>query len=114
MDCTTEDRNGVLVFTLNGALHAHAGGYEFLDALRGKIASGTRRIVIDMAGVDRADSGGIGVLAAAITSAQNAKANLRFAGITARVWNVLSVVYLARAIQSYPTVEEAVTSLRAT
>lgn len=105
------EKDDVLYFELEGFLTGHADSYEFLEAAREKIAAGARKIVVDLAGVEKVNSSGIGVLAAVISSSTNAEAVLRFARVPDKVWNIMAIVGLTRVIENHGTVEEAVASL---
>jgi anti-sigma B factor antagonist len=105
------EAGGVLVAEPSGFLGGHLDSYEFLDALRSRIAGGTGKVVVNLAGVTKVNSSGIGILAALLTSAMNAKTTIRFACMSDHMWKIVSVVGLGRVIVNYATVEEALSDL---
>lgn len=111
MDYRLSDYGNVLVYTLNGYLKGQPEGYALLEVVRGKIATGTPKIVLDMTGVDRIDSSGIGVVAAMVGSAEKAQATILFAAITPRVLQSLQIVHLTQAMRTFPSLEAALASL---
>jgi anti-sigma B factor antagonist len=111
MEYLFRESSGTLIVEPSGFLGGHADSYEFLDAVRARIAGGAAKIVVNLSGVEKVNSSGVGILAALITSARNANASLRFAGMSDHMWRIVSVVGLGRVIVNYPTVEEALAGL---
>ncbi|MFH1681695.1 MAG: STAS domain-containing protein [Candidatus Eisenbacteria bacterium] len=111
MPFVVKDEKDVLVFEPSGFLTGHADSYEFLEAVRGKIAEGSKRIIVNLAGVDKVNSSGIGVLAAIISSATNAEAYVRFACIPDNVWKIMTIVGLGRLVKNHASVEEALADM---
>jgi anti-anti-sigma factor len=110
MPYTMREEGGVLVFTFTGFL-GHRDSYGFLEAVRGHVAAGAKRIAVSLEGVDKVNSSGIGVLAALVVSAGNAKASLRFACIPEHAWRIMTIVGLARVVENHGSVEEAIAKL---
>lgn len=107
MRYTFREESGALIAVPSGFLGGHAECYDFLEKIRMKIGDGMKRIVVDLADVDKVNSTGIGILAALLTSARNAEADIRFAGMSDHMWNIVCVVGLGRVIRNYPGVTEA-------
>lgn len=105
------EKDGIVFFELNGYLTGHADSYEFLEDAREKIAVGSKKLIVDLAGVEKVNSSGIGVLAAVISSATNAGAAVRFARVPEKVWNIMCIVGLSRVVKNFPSVEEAAVDL---
>ncbi len=101
--------DGTAVYRLTGDLFGSAKGYAFQDAVRKGISAGERRVVLDLAGVGRIDSSGVGILVAIMWSASNGGAALVLASLPAVVERVLGIALLLPHIAHAPTVEEALT-----
>ena len=99
------------IYTLSGRLFGSPEAYGFQEEVRQKIASGTRKIVIDLATVDRIDSSGIGILVAMMWSASQKGAGLILAALSAKVEQVLSIAMLLDHIDHASTVEKALARL---
>jgi anti-sigma B factor antagonist len=99
---------GFWVYALSGNLFGSTAGYAFQDEVRGKISSGTTRIVIDLSGVKRVDSSGVGILVALMWSTSQAGGALGLASIPPRVGKVLEIGMLLEHIRHADTVDEAV------
>jgi len=105
------NEGGIVFAELSGHLTGHADSYEFLEDARERIAAGASKLVVDLSGIERVNSSGIGVLAGLISSAANAGASLRFAGIPEKVWNIMTIVGLTRVVKNHASVEEATATL---
>ena len=94
-----------------GKLVGCAETYEFLEDIRDEVNGGTRHVVMDLSGVTRINSTGIGVLAALFTSTANKEGKLILVGVNANTQRILEVVYLWAVVQKAASVEDALTSL---
>lgn len=112
MNYSESVENGVLVFELSGYLKGRPEGYEFLEMLRGKIAGGTDKIVIDLGGLDRMDSSGIGVIASIITSAESGGCSLCFCNVEGRIRELLQMVGVTQVIECGDCRDEAINKLQ--
>jgi anti-sigma B factor antagonist len=103
---------GILVYVLEGDLFGSTGAYDFQEDVRAKLGDGARGIVIDLAGVVRIDSTGIGVLVALMWSASGAGGGMVLASIPARVGKILDIAMLLDHIDHAASVDEAVAKLQ--
>jgi len=102
----------LVVYTLIGPLCGSEPAYEFQDEVRRKVAGGSRKIVIDLAGVERIDSCGIGILASLMWSASQATAGMVFAAIPPQIEKLLQIVMLLDHIDHAPSREAAIALLQ--
>jgi len=86
--------------------------YGFQDDVRQLIAAGVKRFVIDLAGVDRIDSCGVGILASLMWSASQAEAGMVFAAIPPQIEKLLQIVMLLDHIDHAPSREAAIALLQ--
>ncbi len=100
------------VYTLTGDLYGNAGGYALQDEIRKKIAAGAHCIVIDLAGVQKMDSAGIGVLVAIMWSASRAGGRLILAALSPKVRDLLSIAMLLDHMDHAGSVEEALAKMK--
>jgi anti-anti-sigma factor len=107
----TADRE-LVVFTLAGSLSGAEPAYGFQDEVRQLIAGGVKKIVIDLAGVDRIDSCGIGILASLMWSASQANVGMVFAAIPRQIEKLLQIVMLLDHIDHAPSREAAIALLQ--
>ncbi len=111
MNTTTEQLGeGRAVMRLEGRLDLVSAA-AFREAVRDAVASGTPRLVIDLAGVTVIDSSGIGALVGGLREARDAGGELRIASAREQARTVLSLTKIDRVLKAYPTVDEALDGL---
>ena len=109
---TPEGTGGTIaVYAVSGSLCGTTTSYELLEEIRGQIAGGTNRIVIDLARAEKIDSCGIGILAAVMWSASQAGAGMVLASLSPKVEKVLSIAMLLDHIDHAATVDDALARL---
>ncbi len=84
-----------------------------LRCLVKELISESSRIVVNMAEVTHIDSNGIGTLFGLYVSARNTGATIKLAALGGSVKSVCEITKLAVTFETFPTVEEAVTSFDA-
>lgn len=108
----TETReSGALLYRLSGWLYGTKSGYAFQEEVRQKVASGSKRFVIDLTDVQRIDSCGIGILAASIFSAQKAGAGMVLAAMPANIQRMLGLTMFLDHVAHADSVDEAMASV---
>ena len=105
--------SGTLFYRLSGWLYGTTSGYAFQEAVREQVSGGNRRFVIDLSGVQRIDSCGIGILAASIFSAQKAGAGMVLASLPEHVSRMLGLTMFLDHIATADTVDEALEKVEA-
>ncbi len=64
------------------------------DAVRGLVANGTKKIILNLANVDYIDSSGVGELVGSFTTVRNAGGELKLMNLTQKVQDILHVTKL--------------------
>ena len=103
--CDTIDER-TCAYVLSGNLHGGNDAYAFQDEVRDKI-TGSQRVILDLAEVDRIDSSGIGILVALMWSASQSDGRMVLAALPERFKKILEIAMLLDHIDNTPTVEEA-------
>ncbi|MBP6875751.1 MAG: STAS domain-containing protein [Candidatus Eisenbacteria bacterium] len=100
------DASGAM-FRPSGKLIGTRESYDFLDSVRKFLHEGGRTVLIDLSGVDRVTSPGVGILAALYTTAIRANARIALVAVPEAVRSLLKVVLLWDLLPHYETKEEA-------
>ena len=96
-------------------LHAKGdmwGGDEWMlhKKVEGLIEDDQKKVVVDLAKVDRINSQGIGVLVACLNALRDAGGDLKIAGANQNISGHLDLLKLYTVLESFPTSDDAVAS----
>ena len=84
-------------------------------ALSGEVAElarQTRRVVIDLSGVEMIDAAGLGALISVVMTAQASQCSIKLAAPSNRIRQLLELTKLASVFELYPTVDAATVASR--
>jgi anti-sigma B factor antagonist len=107
----TNKIDGVVVVYLSGVIYFG----EESSALRQRVKElleNSRQIVLDMGGVSRIDSGGLGTLVALFASARKGSAEVKLARLGGHPEEVLQITKLFTLFEIFKTAEEAAASFK--
>lgn len=99
-------RDGVSVIRVAGRLNMVAAP-ELRDVVANAVASGTPRLVVDLAGVEFMDSSGLGALIGALKTTRQAGGDLRIAQPGEQVSMVLQLSNVDRILKPYRSTDDA-------
>ncbi len=108
---TLDQERQAIICRPAGKLVGCTATYEFLEDIRDEVRGGLRNVVMDLSGVTRINSTGIGVLAALYTSTANRQGKLILVGVSSNTQRILEVVYLWTVVEKADRVEDALASL---
>lgn len=108
MNLTTDYQQGVAVVHIGETRLMYPLLSEFADTVAALIASGERRIVLDVSGVAYVDSAAIGCLMDLYRQATAAGAVVRLAGVQKRVETMLSMTGAHHFLPIHPDESSAV------
>lgn len=100
----------VVVVALNGRLVFGQECASLRDQIKQLLATDKRRIVLNMEAVSYSDSAGLGYMTSAFTSTRNQGGALKFAALSPKVQEVLSLTRLDSVFEVYPSEAEALAS----
>ena len=107
----TRNRGDVLIVHCQGRL-VYRDEAAVLAQVVGEVLQQAKKLVLDLSGVTSIDSAGIGELALLQTCAQGRNGNLKCAGASPLVGELLSLTNLDSVLEIYPTVDAALESIR--
>ncbi len=79
----------------------------FRDRIKGLIADGKNRLVVDLANVKFIDSFGLGALVSALRVVRSAGGDLKLACVPPSVESVLRLTRLTTVFEAFPSLEDA-------
>jgi anti-sigma B factor antagonist len=107
---TNREVDGVSVVALDGRIVLGEESNALREKVKGLIAAGKRKIVLNMDNVTFIDSAGLGTLVAAHHSAKSQGAGLRLCHLGSKFQEVLQITKLMTVFDVYNTEAEAVAS----
>jgi anti-sigma B factor antagonist len=99
---------GVTVLEVSGRIVLGEGGIMFRDTFQNALKSGTQKVVVDLGGVNYMDSCGLGELTNAYTSAKATGCDVKLAGLTRKLDNLMELTKLSTVFDIYSNEVEAV------
>jgi anti-sigma B factor antagonist len=109
---TMEEVDGVSLVGLNGRIVLGEESWALREAVKGLIADGKKKVVLNMANVTYIDSAGLGILVAAYVSAKTQGASIRLCALGHKFQEVLQITRLLTIFEVYDTPAAAIGSFR--
>jgi anti-sigma B factor antagonist len=110
MNVTSEQAGDVVIVHAGPARLMYPSLSEFSTLVTGEIAKGSRKIVINLGGVEYLDSAAIGCLMDLYRQATAAGAALKLAGLRSRVATMLTLTGTNQLMEIHPDAAAAVKS----
>ncbi len=107
MKFSTKEIAGSSVIKLEGNVLGGPDAAELNNTLHKLVEAKKKKVVIDLSDVPFMNSSGLGMLIAAITTMRNAGGDLKLAGASDKILNLLKVTKLLSVIEHYATVKKA-------
>ena len=101
----------VVVIDASGKIVFGEESSQLRDAVK-KLIAEHKKIVLNLAGTNYIDSGGLGTLVSLYTSANTAGASLKLANLTQRIGDLLQVTKLLTVFDVYDSEQKAIDSFR--
>jgi anti-sigma B factor antagonist len=107
---TDRDVNGITVVDIEGRIVLGEESNSFRERVKGLLAAGKKKVVLNMANVSYIDSAGLGTLVATFHSARSQGATLKLVNLGAKFKEVLQVTKLMTVFDTYDNEAAAVQS----
>lgn len=104
------DVNGITVLDIDGRIVLGEESNSFREKVKGLLAAGKKKIVLNLANVSYIDSAGLGTLVATFHSARSQGALLKLANLGAKFKEVLQVTKLMTVFDTYENETAAIQS----
>ena len=110
MQLETRTIRDVVVVSVQGRIPGEAEKKKLQGTLLDLLASGTRKVVVDLSKTEWMSSAGIGGLVGARQAFEDVGAQISLAGLTARIKELVTITRLTEVFEVHDTVEEALTA----
>jgi anti-sigma B factor antagonist len=102
-----ELKPGIVVLELKGPLQMGVECKQLELAFEELIGENKTRVVLDLSGVSKLDSGGLGKVVNCLSRLKKAGGTMRLAGVKGMIEGVLKMTLVDRLMKVYPTALEA-------
>ena len=102
----------VAILDLDGEVRIGDSATALRGAIRGLIAGGNQKILLNLAGVKYIDSSGIGELIANLTTVSRANGQLKLLNLTDKITDLLVITKLLTVFDVYEGEAEALNSFK--
>ena len=107
----TRQADGVTIMSCHGRIVFGEEAVALRENLK-QVLSSTRQVVLNLAGVNYIDSGGLGTLVGVYSSARAAGAEIKLTGLGQRLRDVLQITKLVTVFEVYDTEQEAIATFQ--
>ena len=107
---TERDVEGITVLDIEGRVVLGEESNSFREKVKGLLASGKKKIVLNLKNVTYIDSAGLGTLVATFHSARSQGATLKLANLGSKFKEVLQVTKLMTVFDTYDSEAAAIES----
>ena len=101
---------GITFLEVCGRITLGEGGVTLRNAIQDALDAGTKKLAVDLSGVNYMDSSGLGELTTAYTSSRDKGCELKLVGLTKRIDDLMQITKLATLFDVHGTEEQAVSS----
>lgn len=112
MTLSTVTRGEVTVIALTGNLMGGPDASALNAKLHELVDAGTRRVVLDLGGVQFMNSSGLGLLIGGASLLKTAGGALKIAGASEKILTLIRITKLGSIFETYPSVEDAAASFK--
>jgi anti-sigma B factor antagonist len=113
MQAKIREVNGVIVMDLSGRITLGEGSVLLRDNIRGELAKGRQKILLNLGGISYMDSSGLGELISAYTSVKNRGGELKLLNLTKKVDDLMEITKLSIVFDTYNDERSAIASFSA-
>ncbi len=110
MRIETREENGVVILDLQGKLMGGPDAETFKTTFHKLLEKGSKKVVVNLHGVDWINSTGMGILISGYTTMRRGGGDLRLLHVSDRIRSILYVTKLNLIFKCYDSEEEAVAS----
>lgn len=107
MKISKQDVGDVTVLTLKGKITIGSGDVALREAIDGAVGAGSKNLLVDLKGVSKMDSSGLGELVAAHNTVTEQDGTIKLANIPSKLYNIMGVAQIISVFDVFDSVDEA-------
>lgn len=104
--------DGVSILFLKGTMMGETDASEIRNVIYAELQRPEQSLILDLGGVSRMNSSGLGVIISSMASVKKAGKSLVLANINPRIGPLFHITNITRVVKEYETVERALAFLK--
>ena len=113
MDIRERVVGSCVILDITGKITCDGGDALLEDKVNSLVARGCRRIVLNMAGVTRVDSPGLGTIVGCLTTLRKLRGGLKLVKVGEALQNLLAITKLVAVFETFESEQAALASFNA-
>ena len=110
MTITERKSNDVVILDIEGKILLGEGDVQLRESVQKVLASGAKKLLLNLAEVPYIDSAGLGEIVRCYTTVRREDSELKLLNLTSRIRDLLTITKLITVFESFDSEEEAVNS----
>jgi anti-sigma B factor antagonist len=102
--------NNVKILDISGQIKFTQGDEMLKDKIHSVVHQGSKKVLVNLAGVDYVDSAGLGELVGAYTTVTKAGGKMKLLNVTKKMRDLLSITKLLTVFETFDNEQEALKS----
>ena len=107
MKIMKSEANNVTVLALKGKVTIGSGDVALREAIHQAVNNGEKKLLVDLGGVSKMDSSGLGELVAAHNTVTAEGGTIKLANIPSKLYNIMGVAQIISVFDVFDDVDEA-------
>jgi len=107
MKIMKSEANNVTVLALKGKITIGSGDVALREAIDQAVNNGQKQLLVDLGGVSKMDSSGLGELVAAHNTVTAEGGTIKLANIPSKLYNIMGVAQIISVFDVFDNVDEA-------
>lgn len=107
MKIMKSEANNVTVLALKGKITIGSGDVALREAIDQAVTNGEKQLLVDLGGVSKMDSSGLGELVAAHNTVTAQGGTIKLANIPSKLYNIMGVAQIISVFDVFDDVDEA-------
>ena len=110
MKISNRDIGNVTVLEIKGKITIGSGDVALREAIDDVLSKGKKHLLVDLGGVSKMDSSGLGELVAAHNTVSEENGTIKLANIPSRIYNIMGVAQIISVFDVFDNIDEAIGS----
>jgi anti-sigma B factor antagonist len=112
MKLSTQDIGNVTILEPKGKITIGSGDVQLRNSIESAIENGSTKILVNLKGVSKIDSSGLGELVAGYNAAVEKNGTVKLTNLPSKLYNVLGAAQMLSVFEVFDDMDEALASFK--